>query len=72
MSDNRGKADLLQRLMSDADFRARLFADPEGVVAEEGYTLDAETLEKLKSLDAAAAEAAISQLGEEASREAAG
>lgn len=72
MGETKGKAELLQRLMSDADFRARLFADPDGVVAEEGYTIDDETMEKLRSLDAEAAEAAIGQLGAEASREAAG
>jgi hypothetical protein len=72
MTDNNGKAELLQRLMTDADFRRRLLSDPEGVIAAEGYIIDPAVIDQLKSLDVAAAEAAIAQLGSEASREAAG
>ena len=72
MGENKGKAELLERLIADADFRARLLADPERVIAEEGYTVDDATVAQLKAADAEAAEAAIAQLGSEAGREAAG
>ena len=72
MVNNKGKAELLQKMMTDADFRARLLDDPAGVTAAEGYTVDQTVIDQLTAMDAAAAEAAIAQLGSEAGREAAG
>ena len=54
----KGKEELIGRAVVDADFRKRLLADPEGVIAAEGYEIDAELLEQIKNVDPEAAEAA--------------
>ncbi|MCB9763068.1 MAG: Franean1_4349 family RiPP [Alphaproteobacteria bacterium] len=60
-----GKTELLGRAMTDPDFRQRLFNDPEGTIAADGYVIDDETLTQLKALDPQAAEQAAAALGDE-------
>ncbi|HZF52409.1 MAG TPA: Franean1_4349 family RiPP [Polyangiaceae bacterium] len=65
--------ELIGRAVTDPDFRMRLFNDPERTLADDGYELSPEVIEKLKSLDIEAAEAAVNQLDEAfAGRSAAG
>jgi hypothetical protein len=58
----KGKEELIGRAVVDADFRKRLLADPDGTIAAEGYEIDDELLAQIKSVDAAAAEAATADL----------
>jgi hypothetical protein len=51
MDSNKTIQELIGRAVTDPDFRMRLFNDPEGTIAAEGYNV-------------AAAEAAINQLDE--------
>lgn len=56
--------ELIGRAVLDPNFRRRLFEDPEQTLAEEGYDLGPEIIEKFKNLDIDAAEEAVSQLDE--------
>lgn len=54
--------ELIGRAVVDPEFRKRLLADPEGVIASEGYEVSAETLAELKktiAMTPAAVDAAI-------------
>jgi len=64
MDSNKTIHELIGRAVTDPDFRMRLFNDPEGTIAAEGYTVASEIIEKFKALDVDAAEAAINQLDE--------
>ena len=59
---SKGRDELIGRAVMDADFRKRLLADPEKVVAEDGYEIDDELLAQLRNIDPAAAEAATSNI----------
>lgn len=73
MTNQKSINELIGRAVTDPDFRMRLFDDPERTLAEEGYELSPEMLEKLKSIDVEAAEAAVNQLDDAfAGRSAAG
>jgi hypothetical protein len=73
MDSNKTIHELIGRAVTDPDFRMRLFDDPEGTLAAEGYKIAPEVVEKFKALDVEAAEAAINQLDEAfAGRSAAG
>jgi Ribosomally synthesized peptide prototyped by Frankia Franean1_4349. len=51
--------ELVGRAIQDSEFRRRLLADPDVVVAAEGYDLTDAQLEALRNLDAAAVDQAI-------------
>lgn len=53
-----GKEELIGRAIIDADFRARLLADPAGTIQAEGFEVEPQLVEQLKNIDPAAAEAA--------------
>ncbi len=42
---------LVGRTVLDADFRKRLFADPEAVIREEGYDLTPDEMAQLQKVD---------------------
>jgi len=65
MSDARDLDALIQRAATDADFRARLVADPVGTIQADGYNVPQETLDKMGNIDPVAAEAALAALGTE-------
>ncbi len=71
MSDN-GINALMERVVNDADFRARLFRNPEETIAAEGYVVPAEVVEKIKSVDQSAVDAAVAAAGSDTDRMAAG
>jgi hypothetical protein len=49
--------ELIAKAVVDSDFRKRLLADPEGVVASDGYEISAGTLKELKKTIAMTPEA---------------
>jgi hypothetical protein len=51
--------ELVGRAIQDTEFRRRLLAEPEGVVAAEGYDLTEAQMEAIRNLDADAVEEAI-------------
>lgn len=53
-----GKEELIGRAIIDADFRARLLADPQGTIEAEGFVVEPELINQLKNMDPVAAEAA--------------
>jgi hypothetical protein len=53
---------LVGRAILDAEFRERLFADPEATVREEGFNLTKKEMAALKEVDAEKAMALASQL----------
>ncbi len=53
-----GKEELIGRAVIDADFRARLLADPQGTIEAEGFEVEPELINQLKAMDPVAAEAA--------------
>lgn len=53
-----GKEELIGRAIIDAEFRARLLADPQGTIDAEGFVVEPELVNQLKNLDPSAAEAA--------------
>ncbi len=59
MSETKGREALIGRALIDADFRSRLLQAPEATIAAEGYTVPAELVEQLKSVDPDQAAAAV-------------
>ena len=53
---------LVGRAILDAEFRERLFADPEATVREEGFDLTKKEMAALKTVDAEKARALASEL----------
>lgn len=51
--------ELVGRAIQDTEFRRRLLAEPEGVVAAEGYDLTEAQMEAIRNLDADAVDEAI-------------
>lgn len=51
--------ELVGRAIQDTEFRRRLLAEPEGVVAAEGYDLTEAQMEAIRNLDADTVEEAI-------------
>jgi hypothetical protein len=51
--------ELVGRAIQDTEFRRRLLAEPEGVVAAEGYDLTEAQMEAIRNLDAEAVDEAI-------------
>ena len=51
--------ELVGRAIQDTEFRRRLLADPEGLVAAEGFDLTDTQIEALRNLDAEAVDQAI-------------
>lgn len=51
--------ELVGRAIQDTEFRRRLLAEPEDVVAAEGYDLTEAQMEAIRNLDADAVEEAI-------------
>jgi hypothetical protein len=49
--------DLIARAVVDSDFRARLMADPDGVIAAEGYDVNDETRARIKEAASASPDA---------------
>ncbi len=64
MPQKKGYNELVGQAIIDADFRKKLLADPEQVIADEGYEIDQAVVDKLKAIDPVAAEAAVSKLEE--------
>jgi hypothetical protein len=56
------REDVIARAVTDADFRARLLADPEGTLAAEGYDVPAEFVAQIKAIDPADVAAATGSL----------
>jgi len=53
---------LVGRAILDAEFRERLFADPEATIREEGFNLTEREMAALKTVDAEKAVALASEL----------
>jgi hypothetical protein len=53
---------LIGRAVLDTEFRARLLADPEKVIREEGFDLTEEELEKVKEVDGEKAKATLEEM----------
>ncbi len=51
MSNQEAMQQLADRFMNDAGFREEMRQDPEGAAEREGYQLDAEDRQALKSVD---------------------
>jgi hypothetical protein len=51
--------ELVGRAIQDTEFRRRLLAEPEDVVAAEGYDLSETQMEAIRNLDASAVDEAI-------------
>jgi len=59
---SKGRDELIGKAVMDPEFRKRLLADPEKVIADEGYEIDDALLEQLRNIDPEAAEAATSSI----------
>jgi hypothetical protein len=53
---------LIGRAVLDAEFRARLLADPEKVIRDEGFDLTEEELEKVTGVDREKAKATLEEM----------
>jgi hypothetical protein len=58
----KSQEELIGRAVIDPEFRKRLLSDPEGTIRAEGYEVDQDFLDQLKSIDPEAAEAAAANL----------
>lgn len=54
---------LVGRIILDAEFRKRLFADPEAVIREEGYELAPDEMAQLQKVDREKAMALADEMG---------
>ena len=64
MPEKKGYNELVGRAIIDADFRKKLLADPEQVIAAEEFEIEQAVVDKLKAIDPVAAEAAVAKLEE--------